>query len=540
MFLAADGFVHLLIANPDDSYYTPNLIRMQFLPCLRYRIYCAEPEFRNIFLLYDTPKGSDHDYRMQWVGGQSIAAMEPEQKKKLFGGLFSKREDTNTKRDAAAGEEFLDEDGLADRVRALLNVMKQKNATALAMPGELLGRVAEQNPDIQRQLADLIAHNRSNVLILTVSPRAAEADPLFRWPEQEKDGKGTGLPPGLLLQPYLFPELIRQIKGADTYRVMRYEMLRSALGNRLHCWNALAYEDVRAAVRYAYFRHPEWENCGKSDLFAAILWGWHSTILFRDRCAALGCRDNPRRMLDVLVQNLEDPAFRLRITELAQEELLTDPGQLLSQLSDTMQPGMQPILMQRAESGQDFVSTLTQYRSVLRGHEKLLSEEELTALLEMTEAFAAPDYLHPENWTEPAYCEFRNPDCQKALRILFDYLKKQPQWNNWDKGIMYALYHLFLLCRDDAESRIGTDDQHLACKKAIQIIITGKTGAAAQDKEATLIRYCLRKSENAPYEDAEASKLTRRTVHVLGPQNYRTSKDFYEAVKKFGRDLLMK
>ena len=523
MFLAADGFVHLVIANPDDSYYTPNLIRMKFLPYLRWQLYCAEPAFRNVFLLWDTPKGSDHDYQMQWIGGQSLIAMEPEQRRGFLGNLFGRREETDTKRDAAVGQEFLDEDQLPERLSVLLNVMRQKNSTALAMPGELLGRIASQSPEIQRQLADLVGHNRSNVLILTLPPRAAAVDPLFRLPEREKGGRGTGLPAGVLLQPYLFPELLRKMRGADTYRVMRYELLRSAVGGRLSCWNAVSYEDVRAAVRYAYYRNPEWENCGKTDLFAAILWAWHSRIRFRDRFASLGCRDNPRRMLDVMVQNLEDPAFRLRLSEIVQEELLTEPGQLLSQFAEDTEP----VVIQRTESGQDFVSALTQYRAVLRGHEKLLSEDELSTLLEITEEFQAPDYLHVDNMNEPAYCEFRKPECQKILRNLFDSLKKKQEWNNWDQGIMYILYVLFEMCRDDAERTSGTDDQHLPFLKAVQMIITGKN---AQEKDAALIRYYMRKSEEAPFEGAEAAKLTQKSVSVLRTQDY----------KKIRRELLGK
>lgn len=515
MFLAADGFVHLVIANPDDSYYTPNLIRMKFLPYLRWQIYSAEPAFRNIFLLWDTPKGSDRDYQMQWIGGQSLAAMEPEPHG-FLAHLFGHHADADTKRDAEIGQEFLNEDQLAERLSTLLSVMRQRNSTALAMPGELLGKIAAQNPEIQRQLADLVGHNRSNVLILAVPPRAAAVDPLFRLPELEKGGKGTGLPAGMLLQQYLFPELLRKMRGADTYRVMRYELLRSAVGKRLYCWNTVPYEAVRAAVRYAYFRNPEWENCGKADLYAAILWAWHSRIRFRDRFSSLGCRDNPRRMLDVMVQNLEDPAFRLRLSEIVQEELLTEPGQLLSQYADDTEP----VVMQRAESGQDFVSTLTQYRAVLRGHEKLLSEDELNTLLEITEEFQAPDYLHADNMNAPAYCEFRKPECQKILRNLFDSLKKKQEWNNWDQGIMYILYVLFAMCRDDAERTSGTDDQHLPFLKAVQAIITGKNTTAAQEKDATLIRYYMRKSEEAPFEGAEAAKLTQKTVSVLQTQDY--------------------
>ena len=508
MFHASDGLIHLLFANADDKYYTQNLMQLDFLPYLRYRLYQSEPAFRNIYLLFEAPKGSDYDYQFQWVGAQSLSSLEIEQRRSLFGGLFGRRNENNEKK-AEVGMQPLGAEETEERLQTVLNVMIQKNGTVLAMPAELLGRFAAQNTDIQKQLDTLRQHNRSNVLILTAAPAASVCDPLLRCPSLEMNGKTVQLPNGALIQRYLLPELQQAFRSESSYRVMHYELMRKTLGNRLHCWNVLSPEDVRLAVRYAYLRHPDWENCGKADVYAAVLWAWQRSILFRDRYDLLGCRDNPLRKLSVLVQNLEDPAFRLRLSEIAEEELLTDPQQILERFD--LSP--EPLFLQRAETEQDFVSTLTQYRAVLRGRESLLSEQELLSLLEMTVEFNQPGFLHADNSCEPAYCEFRRQECQKSLRALFDYLRKKQEWNNWDSGIMYILFVLFHYCKVDAELTSGTDDYHYSFRKAVQIALI--SGGSSANPQPALVQYYMQKSENAPYEEQKAAAFTERTIALL-------------------------
>ncbi|MCD7959309.1 MAG: hypothetical protein LUF89_07465 [Ruminococcus sp.] len=41
MFRAADGFFHFVFANIDDVYYTPDYLRIRFLPYLRMKLFQA-------------------------------------------------------------------------------------------------------------------------------------------------------------------------------------------------------------------------------------------------------------------------------------------------------------------------------------------------------------------------------------------------------------------------------------------------------------------------------------------------------------------
>lgn len=501
MFDAADGFFHLLFANCDDDYYTPGYIRMHFLSYLRWQMYSAG--FRNVFLLFPAEKSCAEDYQMQWVGSQSYGLLMNEQKKGFFSSIFKSKADDSTLTDCAIDRELLSEDQLAERLCSVLSAMK--GSTAVAMPAVLLEKLTQQNERLLPLLAGQ-AHRRGSVMILTVQPKASEADALFRIPNAEM--RGADLPPGFLCRPDLFPEIADALRNQTVYRIDRYAAVQQALGPRMLCWNSLSYAAVQAAVRYAYIRHPEQQDCGSADVAAAILWAWHTDPYFRDRHFQLGCRENPLRKRSILTDNLSDPAFRLRLAETVQQEMLTDPVQFVSQF-----PDVPPLCIRRAETAQDIVGILTQYRALLRGHESLLEPEELRSLIEMTEEFRMPDFLHAHNASEPTFCKFRSAESRKPFTDLFNSLRGKDDWNGWDSGIMYLLFILFTMCRQDAKARPGTDDYHLTYDKIFL-------------KTAEAVRFCMIKSAEAPFEAEEAAHFTQKTAEVFRSKDYNTIRNY--------------
>ena len=503
MFDAADGFFHLLFANYDDDYYTPGYIRMHFLAHLRWQMYSAG--FRNVFLFFPSEKSSAEDYQMQWVGSQSYGLLMNEQKKGFFSSIFKNKAESSTLTDCAVDREVLPEEKLAERLSAVLSAMK--GSTAVAMPAALLEKLVQQNPSLIQQLAGQ-THRRGSVMILTMQPKAAETDAMFRVPSAEIGGANSALPPGFLCRPELFPEIASALGGQSSYRIDRYAAIQRALGSRMVCWNSLSYADVQAAARYAYIRHPEQQDCGRADVAAAVLWAWHTDPHFRDKHFQLGCRENPLRKRSVLIENLSDPAFRMRLAETVQQEMLTDPAQFVTQFAEAP-----PLCIRRAETAQDIVSILTQYRALLRGHEDLLEAGELTAITDMTEEFRAPDFLHVKNTSEPTFCKFRNAESRKPFSELFDSLRRKNEWNHWDSGIMYLLFVLFTMCREDAKAAPGTDDYHLTCDKTFL-------------KAAEAVRFCMKKSAEAPFEAEEAVRFTQKTAEVFRTRDYNTIRNY--------------
>ena len=503
MFDAADGFFHLLFANYDDDYFTSGYVRMHFLSYLRWQMLRAG--FHCVYLLFPAGRGMDADYQMQWVGSQSLSQLNNEQKKGFFS-LFKGKNKNDSQTDCIVECEELSGDELYERLTRILHTMK--NNTAVAMPAELLARLTQQHSELITLISSQM-HRRGNVMILTMQPRASETDALFRLPASEIGGAGSVIPAGFLCRSDLFPEIADALSAQQTYRSERYAAVKEALGSRMLCWNSLTYEDVRNAVRYAYYRHPDWEDCDKCDAYAAILWAWHTDAGFRDRNYQLGCRENPLLKRFILLENLSDSSFRTRLAELVQRDLLTEPDLFVRQFSEESIP----LCIQRAESEQDIVSVLTQYRALLRGHEELLDTEDLRCLIEMTEEFRAPELLSVKNASKPAYCKFRDAESRRAFNELFDKLRQKKEWNHWDRGIMYLLYVLFSLCREDAQALCGTDDYHLPYDKVFL-------------KTTEAIRFCMRQSAETPYDHEAAARFTQKAAEVFRSKDYNKIRNY--------------
>lgn len=447
MFDVSNGLFQFVFANQDDEYYTESLLRLQFLPYLRYQLF--RDGFRYVYSFGKETQSSKKEFWMQCVGSMSIDVFEAGQKKKGWFPKNDKREEGFAGGDIARMELY--EQELPAYFLQVLEILRQYGQTAVVIPIRLFVRFS-YDERIHGALEELVRRSKTNAIILTGSVRAEDNDPFFVSPVNVFPNDSSKKPSDCIFyNQKVFPQIRTAFSaesGTLSKLVPTYRRLNAAFRGRVFFLNNLPYPRMKAAVQYAMLRLNANVPPDMAGAIAAVLLAWYKNPDFRNKYYQLNLESNTMGLMRVVTKQLS-PALLEKLADVAKAENIEDIDIFFGRYPvDTDAP-----MMIAPQQGQPAIMRLLlRYRMLLRGHEEVLSKAEYFDLDRFVSIFGAPSYTSSYLHTPLPHERFMENEVQMFLSDAFDALRDQPQWTTWDAAMMYILYRLFWCCAKEAEA----------------------------------------------------------------------------------------
>lgn len=261
------GFVHILFANEDDTYFTEHPVALSFEKYMTYLLKKQQTKkIENVYFI-------NKHCRI----------------------MFGDRE-SRDRYDKAGG--IIQVEAMQDSLKRLSRLVKKGN-TAIVISADAVFTILN-DPKRAKLLGSLRDPTHSSLFIVTFP---VDAD---HFVELISPNNGQT---GVLNAPQL--EFVRGIdyNVEAMYTFPLEEMLNlDTTKKRIVFFNDLSYSDILNITKYYFFKNvspgsPDYELI---DWFAAVIYAWHNSILFRG-CCDIGFLENPFRKMSVIEKSLSKP-----------------------------------------------------------------------------------------------------------------------------------------------------------------------------------------------------------------------------------------
>lgn len=506
---SADGFFQFVFANRNDHYYTQSLVKLNFESYILYTL--KKCKFKYIVFL--TKCDSTSEYILEVTGINLDTLFEQKNKKdsvsirRLIGGR-------KTVSDASPFEpsikrkktEKMTLDKAIPFIDKILELMQENEGISLVMSIDDFFAYSK-NEKKCKLLSSLKRKQSYNCVVLVSSVEASENDRFFTSSANDNvffDGR-------------LFPEIREAFDSVNHPErvkklVFTYEILKSALGDRMHVLNMFSEESVLNVVKYSLLRVTHYNTVNimfTPEFVTAAIRIWYGNKNFRSKYqdnSPFVDIPNENRMFSEIELCVPKIKFFQWLQNVSREEetedgkkltdkwIINDDYQYIGYFSSSFNPHAITVKIK------NFQRMLISCNYKL-GNDKLGNNkyERLTAIVE---CFQKPSQKSSLLKTELPHKLFEEKDCANLVDNLISNLSRKSEWNSWDDGCVEILYTLFDLCYEHADDAGDVDTFNEIGKLQIK-------------KGMEMIEFAMQQSIVAPFANDYACRVTAKTEQML-------------------------
>ncbi len=492
MFEYSEGTYHLVFANQDDSYFPDNLIRMNFIPYLRYSL--IEKGYRYIYIFGESCRSPSKGFAVQYVGSQSKAALAA--KKGIGFGFFSGGKQKALEINYDIEQEELDEAELSDMLLNVLQYIKKTDHAAAAVPASLF---QQHTAGQQALLEELRKSVSKSIVVLTTSVTAAENDAFFISDDLRFTGRDT---PGeknrcVFWNERVFPEVRDTFcKSKDDLEktIFTYTALKRSFGIRMQIWNELSYNSLFNAVRYFFIRSQNLTGIGGAPGIAAVIWAWYNNPVFRDK-RPISFTNNPYRLCTIILNDLTKPEILSRIIEIAREENAEQTSEFIKRYELFEEPSY----IRNISATGDAQTAFRIFCEVTRGKMTGSGEERRRQLIKRAPLFTLPSYVSSYCLEEPPHLMMSG--FKDRISSVLEAFKSRSAWDCWHTAAAQIFTEMLIMFTDVMREKCSVDSGNQLCAMKLEIAIE-----AAE--------YCLKMSPKGGSEE-EALDICENTAAIM-------------------------
>lgn len=526
MFSSTTDLFHFIFADTSDDYYTSSLVKIDFDAYLWFRL--MQEEYTCIVNVKKLEFCSDYELEvtgLQWSVKNKQESDEKKQSKfkKWLMGNQGKEENV---------EEYLSvvQDSSVRRSRrdkknwnemqtvlyAIVDFMRNNSKIALVMTLHDFNRFCEDKNN-REVLMSIKNNNHYNIIVLLADVDASESDKYFVKTDSKRGVQGfEGFKSVIydydmpnVKREELFPEIKKafrpELKNQEKL-VFTYDVLKKALGNRMHIWNDFSYEKVLDIVKYRFVRENTLMELCTPEFCSYAIYLWYNNLGFREKYPASFLEKNKRHSFRELAFSIEPFGIRKWIECIIEGEQTDDVSELkkngwsegtkelnIGYFSDEYQPLM-------------IVKLMKKYKEIIEKNSYNLGDNK-DKLIMMINQFQRPGFasryneqLLPHQLFEKYYeCE----DYCQMIEKLFKLRLESSKWNGWDESCVEIIFLLFDICREYAEMKCDED-------------MSNEIGRIQIEQGFQLLEFGMQQAKDKYYDNEGASEFEAECRIILG------------------------
>lgn len=486
MFERSLGMFHLVFADRNDSYYSDSLIKMGFVPYLRFCL--ARQGYRYIYIVSEGCRDPSKSYTFQYVGSQSKMALEV---KKAFGfKFFGGEKKTSEEIDFKVEKTELNKEELFELFDNILSFSRRKEQVALVVPISVFNNYASR-PSALAALTEIKKGGLQCAVVITTSLSAEDNDKYFLDKalcfSGEKDKNES-----VFFNADLFPEVTAAFdKGEDTEKsVFTYCELKHKLGAKMNVFNSLSYKTLFNALQYELLRNGNPAAVACADECAAVVWAWHNSEVFRNKYI-IEFSDNPYRQTNIILNDVAKSEIFSRIMEIAMEEKIVDITEFLNRykrFDEMVYVRYSPNLAGKA---------FRTFCAAARGKMPQSAEPLYRNVLQSAPLFELASFPSAGCNTIPPHFDLQRYN--DSIALILDSLKED--WNAWQTAAATIFAQTLIMLAAVMKEKTSVDSGNILSSQKLELAIINA-------------EYCAKmQAAHQPWDNAQ--DICERTLAVL-------------------------